>query len=250
MKLRLDTSQGGAPSNQTAGNIKNGNPLISVSPRARKGGHRKRLAVYPTAANMRLLLPSFFILLFPTRMPLTVSQPITYGNNGLHTAPAHRQPRHPPGLSIGTLSIRYGQGFKLAQEIQAVEHGGFDMMMLIKTKIHSEAYSHNRLGFNVTCLTARPSSSGGDHGGVGLVTRERPVGWVIESMCYHGPNVVSCKIVTGLTLTPLVGAYVPPSTLEHLTGLQKALQRCRDPIFLGDLNMDLDKARSLHIQRV
>ena len=61
-------------------------------------------------------------------------------------------------------------------------------------------------------------------------------------------NVVSCKIVIGLIWTPLVGAYLPPLMLEHLPGLEEALQHFRDPIFLGGLNVDIDKARSLRIQ--
>ena len=111
----------------------------------------------------------------------------------------------------------------MVQTIWAVECRGFGTMMLTKTKIQSEANSHNRLGYNVTCLTARPSSAGGDQVGVGLVTRESPVGWGVESTCYHGPNVVRSKIVTVLTQTPLVRAYLPPSTLEQLPELEEAL---------------------------
>ena len=80
--------------------------------------------------------------------------------------------------------------------------------------------------------------------------RERPIGWGIESTHYHRPNVVSCEIVTGLTRTPLVGVCLPPLTLEHLTYLEEALQRFRDPIFLGDLNVNLDEARSPRSQQV
>ena len=63
-----------------------------------------------------------------------------------------------------------------------------------------------------------------------------PVGWGIESTRYHRMNVVGCKIVTRLTQTPLVGAYLPPSTLEHLPNLEEALRRSRDPIVYRDLN--------------
>ena len=107
----------------------------------------------------------------------------------------------------------------MAQVIQAVERGFFDMIMLTDTKIQSEAYSHNRLGCVVTFSTARPSSAGISQGGVGLVTRERLAGWGVDSTRYHGPKVVSYKIVIGLTWTPLIGAYLPPSTLEHLPDL-------------------------------
>ena len=115
--------------------------------------------------------------------------------------------------SSGTLNIRDGWGFRLAQAIRAVERGGFDVMLLTKTKIQLEAYSHNRLGFIVTCLAAWPSSAGGAQGGVGLVTRERPVGWGIDPTCYHRPDMVSCDIITRLTLTPLFGAYLPQSMM-------------------------------------
>ena len=95
-----------------------------------------------------------------------------------------------------------------------------------------------------------PSSSGGAQVGIRLVTRERPVVWGTESTRYHGTNLVNCKIVTGLTWTPLVGAYLTLSTLEHLYDLEEALQPFREPIVLGDLNVDLDKARKFWSQRV
>ena len=62
--------------------------------------------------------------------------------------------------------------------------------------------------------------------------------------------MVSCEIVTGLTRTPLVSAYLPLLTLEHLPDLEKDLQCFRDPIVLRDLNVELDKARSRQSQRV
>ena len=80
--------------------------------------------------------------------------------------------------------------------------------------------------------------------------RERPVGWGIDSTRYHRPNMVRCDIITGLTRTPLVGAYLPPLTLEHLLDLEEALQRFRYPIVLRELNVDLEKERSPHIQQV
>ena len=60
-----------------------------------------------------------------------------------------------------------------------MEHGGFDVMLQTDTKIQAEAYYHNRLGKNVTCLAALTSSAGGAQGEVCLVTREQPNGWGI-----------------------------------------------------------------------
>ena len=159
-------------------------------------------------------------------------------------------PMRSPGIAIGTLNIQYGRGFGMALYIRAVNRSGFDVMLLIETKIQSEAYLHNRLRYNVTCLAARPSRSRGYQDGVGMGTMESPVGWGVDSMRYHGSNVVSCEFVTGPTQTPRVGAYLPPLMLENLPDLEDALQRFRNPIVLCGLNMDLDKVRSPRSQLV
>ena len=62
--------------------------------------------------------------------------------------------------------------------------------------------------------------------------------------------MVSYEVVTGITRTPLVGAYLPPSMLEHLPELEEYLQRFREPIAFGGLNVDLEESRSSRSQRV
>ena len=69
-------------------------------------------------------------------------------------------------------------------------------------------------------------------------------------MRYHRQNVVCCEIVNGLTRTPLVGAYISPSMLEHLPDLEEALQSFRYSIVPRELSVDLDKARIPRSQRV
>ena len=159
------------------------------------------MAIDPTKANTGIFRPSFFVLVFPARIPLTFSRRIPHGADRLYTAPllTCRRPPRPPIITIGMLNIRDGWGFGLAQAIWAVDRGGFDVVLITKTKIYTTAYCRNRLGYEVNCLTARPSSASRAQGGVRLVTRERPVGWGIEYTRYHIPNVVSCELVTGLT---------------------------------------------------
>jgi hypothetical protein len=60
----------------------------------------------------------------------------------------------------------------------------------------------------------------------------------------HGPNVISCVLVSAWVCTPLVGVYVPPTDVTTLEHLRRALERCRGmrgrpPILLGDLNIDM-----------
>ena len=64
--------------------------------------------------------------------------------------------------------------------------------------------------------------------------------------------MLSCKIVTRPTWTPLIGTYLPPLTLEHLSDAEESLQRFKglDTMILGDLNLDLDDAWISRIQRV
>ena len=107
VKPWLQTSQGAPPPHQPASNAGNGNPSRSVSFRSWKGRYRKRLAIYPTSDNKGIFPPSFFILLFPTRMPLTFYRPILHCAVLLHTAPPlpRCRPQRPPGIDIGTLNI-------------------------------------------------------------------------------------------------------------------------------------------------
>ena len=63
-------------------------------------------------------------------------------------------------------------------------------MLLTNTKITSEAYFHNRMVYKVVCLTAVATDTGDAHGSVGLVFRESPQGWSMESTRFRRPNVV------------------------------------------------------------
>ena len=123
-------------------------------------------------------------------------------------------------------------------------------MILTDTKISTTAYCRNHLGYEVTCSEARSISAGGYKGGNRLATRERPIGWGIESTRHHRPNVVSCELVSGIIWTPLFGSYLSLSTLEHLPDLEESLKHFKGPISLGGLNMELKEARRPRSHRV
>ena len=87
---------------------------------------------------------------------------------------------------------------------------------------------------------------------MGLVVPDRPQGWSIEVTHFHGPNVVNCEVVTVNKWNPLLGAYLPPSTLEHLPDLEEVLTRFWDqyPIVLGELNADIGHSQNPLSQHV
>ena len=64
--------------------------------------------------------------------------------------------------------------------------------------------------------------------------------------------MVSCKLVSGDQQTSLIGAYLPPPTLDHLSELEEALNlfQGRDPVLLGDLNVDIGRLRNPRDQNV
>ena len=69
-------------------------------------------------------------------------------------------------LIIGTLNTPDDRIYVLAQTIRSVERGGFDIILLVKTKIQKEAYSHIQVGYDRICSVLLPSKVRGSQGGV------------------------------------------------------------------------------------
>ena len=76
--------------------------------------------------------------------------------------------------------------------------------------------------------------------------REQAEGRIVESMSFHRPNVVICKVVDGDKQTTIIGEYLLPSTLKQLPDLED-VPNCYpvgEPIVLGDLNADIGRLRN------
>ena len=166
-----------------------------------------------------------------------ITQPISNGGDLPHTVspPPNLWPPIPWVLSLGNCNIRNGRGPGLVQVIQGARIGGFDLINLTETKITYQDYCRNRMGYNAVLTQAIITVAGDAQGGGVLVIRDQPQGWIIESTHFHGTKVVSIEVVTDKR-TPLIGRYLPPSTLFHLTDLEEAFTRfCdQDPISLWD----------------
>ena len=80
----------------------------------------------------------------------------------------------------------------------------YDLMILTETKILDSVYKNRCLGYYVACSWAVPTVDGGVKGGMGIITRDRPEGWDIESMQFHGQNMVIYRTISGLQQTPLI----------------------------------------------
>ena len=80
-------------------------------------------------------------------------------------------------------------------------------------------------------------------GGGCLVVRNQPQVWSVELTRFQGLNLVSYEVVTitDAERTTIIGAYLPPSNLEHLIDLELALTRFQeyDTIVVGDLSVNI-----------
>ena len=156
------------------------------------------------------------------------------------------------GLNLGTYNILDSCGFELPQAIQAVKRGNYDLKLLTDTKILDKVYRCNCLGCEIVFSRATATASGGAHGGLGILFLDKPEGWIVKSKNFHRPNMVTCKPIAGDQLILLIGAYLPSSTLYHLSNFQKALKRfqVRDPVIQGDLKVDIGRLRNPWDQQV
>ena len=181
-----------------------------------------------------------------------VTRTIIHGGDHLHTAPPplDRQTPRPRGLSLEIFHIRNALGSRLTQAIQVECIGGFDLIIFTETKINDQDYCLNIMVYYVMCLQDITMAAGNVQGGVGLVVRDQPQGWSIESTHFQGMNVVIYEVFT-VKFILLIGSYLPPSTLEHLPELEEALTLfCyQEPIVLGDLNANIQE-QNPHSQQV
>ena len=101
---------------------------------------------------------------------------------------------------------------------------GFDLMILTENNITKKAYCHNMIGYDMVCSQEITTWDCDAQGRVGMVAWYQTQVWSIELTRFHGMNVVICEVVSG-KCTPIIRAYLPTSTLEHLSDLTESLTR-------------------------
>ena len=96
----------------------------------------------------------------------------------------------------------------------------------------------------MVCFPEITTAAGSAYVGVVLVVRDQPQCWRLE--------LTSCEVVTNIKWTPIIDAYFPTSTLEHLPYLEDSLERFQDqyPIVLGEMSVNIDKYQKPCSQQV
>ena len=98
-------------------------------------------------------------------------------------------------------------------------------MVLTEINISTAAYCQNRLGYDIVCLLDWSASSCADQGGMGLISQDRPSGWSLDSTLFQWSNMASFKVITGMSRTLIIIAFLQPSTLAYLPNLEESLAR-------------------------
>jgi hypothetical protein len=141
-----------------------------------------------------------------------------------------------------TLNIRNGGYSNLNMVLRAMYQMRVDFGVLTETKITNDMYTNNCCNYTVFASHAESKFKGG----IALFYRTENTQWWIEGERAHGPNVVSCVLVSGERRWNVIGAYIPPSETngDTVNYVDEAVRYrgTEDPyILLGDLNVDLDR---------
>ena len=125
-------------------------------------------------------------------------------------------------------------------------------MLLTETNIPDIIYCHNHLGYYVVWSWSTVAKAGISQGGVRLFLQERLQGKIYNSMRFHWPNGVNCKNVSGNQRTPLIGLFLPPSTMVHIPDLEDVLNSFlgREYVILVGLNAEIVCLNNSHDQQV
>lgn len=141
-------------------------------------------------------------------------------------------------LRVVTYNIVAGGGNNLNMVLRNVEQMRVDLGLLTETKFDHDKHTKECCGCTVVATKAKSHFQGG----VALFYRTESDKWSVEGARKHGPNVISCTLVSGHRRWTLIGACTPPSeedgeTLEFVAEAIHA--RGGHPlIFLGDINAD------------
>ena len=141
-------------------------------------------------------------------------------------------------LRMATYNMVWATGNNLNIILRVMARMRIELGILTETHLTHDKYTHICCGYNVVATKVENKHIGG----VALFYRSNSKQWTVEGIRTHGPNVISCTLVSGKRRWTLIGCYIPPSeddgtTLDYI---QEAIRtRAHHPlILLGDLNIE------------
>jgi exonuclease III len=194
-----------------------------------------------TSHQLNPAAKSFVPLVVPTTSPTNDQPTLKTDRKKKTNLPTHGT----PNIKLATYNIRDGRNSRIQLLARNLTCQNIDICIATEIKIpqgpngSQGVHSRHDQGYDIFCTYTTTKNQGG----VALFSKADSKHWHIEAAQRHGPNVLSCLLVSGSKSTPLIGVYLPPNSLDDLPYLTAALARFHNlktsPIVLGDLNTDL-----------
>jgi hypothetical protein len=140
-------------------------------------------------------------------------------------------------INIATYNIRDARNSNLEASLRACEQMEIHLGILTETRLSTNRHTRSAYGYTVFATTTTHTNQGG----IALIFTNKSLYFQVEAQQKHGPNVISCILVTGTHRYPIIGAYIPPRDTTTLTYISDASNRFpgQQIILMGDLNIDL-----------
>jgi hypothetical protein len=114
-------------------------------------------------------------------------------------------------INIATYNIRHGRNTNLEAALRACERMRIDVGVLTETRLSTDRYAWSAYGYMVFATKTTHINQGG----IALIFTNNSSYFQVESQKSHGPNVLSCILVTGKWQHRIIGVYIPPATRQH-----------------------------------
>jgi hypothetical protein len=141
-------------------------------------------------------------------------------------------------IKVATYNIRDGRNSNLEAALRACKQMRINIGVLTETRLSTDRYTRSAYGYTVFFAT---QTTHFNQGGIALIFTNS-LYFQIKSQQKHGPNVISCILVTGTHRYLIIGAYIPrPTDTTTLYYISKASE-CfvgQPNILMGDINVDL-----------
>jgi exonuclease III len=141
-------------------------------------------------------------------------------------------------IKLATYNIRDGRNSNLEAALRACEQMRIDVGVLTETRLSTDRYTRSAYGYTVFATQTAHTNQGG----IALIFTNS-LYFQVEAQQKHGPNIISCILVTGTKKYPIIGTYIPPHDTTTLYYIAQACERFtgQSIILLGDINIDLRK---------
>jgi exonuclease III len=141
-------------------------------------------------------------------------------------------------INIATYNIWDGRNSNLEAALRACKQMRIHFAVLTETKLSTDRYTRSAYGY----MVFGTKTTNTNQGGIAIIFSNTSHYFQVEAQQRHGPNVISCILVTGrFQQYPIIGAYIPPgntTTISHISDSGRHFQG-KPIILMGDVNVDL-----------